>query len=508
MSNFLLSHDLGTGGNKASLFDAAGERIVSVFEAYPTSYPNTGFHQQRPDDWWNAVVKSTHALLDAAKSRGVSETDIVCIAVSGHSLGVVPLDATGQLLCDSVPIWSDSRATREADDFFTRIDPQAWYETTGCGFPPPHYTLFKIEWYRRHEPQLFARFSKVIGTKDFVNFKLTGAIATDHSYASGCGAYNLQRATYDENFLNAAGIASSLLPPIFPSTHILGTLTPDAAATLGLSPKTLVAAGGVDNSCMALGAGCFRSGNTYASLGSSSWIAIADTKPLLNIRTKPYVFTHVVPNQFVSALAIFSSGTTLRWIRDQLCRDLVVRAANEGCDVYDLMVDEASHSPIGASGVLFNPSLGGGTSLDVSPNIRGAFLGLSLANTRGDLIRAGMEGITLNLRLVLDEFRKLTAMGVQMNVVGGGAINKIWRQMYADAMDIRIEKIGIGQDAAALGAAAIAAVGAGLWSDFTPLDSVITSTETSFPNPESVSQYAKLASAFERDREFLGRRVL
>ncbi|MGL4593164.1 MAG: FGGY-family carbohydrate kinase [Thermoguttaceae bacterium] len=345
-----------------------------------------------------------------------------------------------------------------------------------------------------------------MGTKDYINFRLTDSIQTDYSYASGLGGYSLAKWDYDDEFLGVFSISRTILPPIVSATKIVGTLTKAAAEELGLSESVQVAAGGVDNSCMALGAGCFRSGQMYASLGSSSWIAVSDSKPLLEERSTPYVFAHVVPEQFVSALAIFSSGTAFRWIRDQLCRDLVARSESGGRNTYELMIEEASDSPLGSRGLLFNPSLGGGTSLDASSELRGAFLGLDLGHVRGDLIRASMEGITLNLLVVLEAFQKLTTTQSHLHVVGGGANSHFWRQMYADVMDICIRHINTGQDAAALGAAAIAAIAAGLWADFSPLDSIIYSENEHHPIPENVAKYRTLQQPFQLDRQFLSQR--
>ncbi|MDR3181522.1 MAG: FGGY-family carbohydrate kinase [Planctomycetaceae bacterium] len=498
----IISYDLGTGGNKASLFDNDGSKIISVFEAYPTFYPAPNFHEQRPEDWMHAVVQSTRRLLREAKNRHITADDITALAISGHSLGCVPLDKNGSVLRDTTPIWSDRRSSKEAETFFQNVNADDWYSATGNGFPAAHYTLFKVLWYKNNEPAIFAETDKIIGTKDYINYRLTGKIAADYSYASGLGAYRLTEWQYDEDWIRLAGLPPELFPKIVPSTQIIGTLTPPAADELGLSPKTAVAAGGVDNSCMALGAGCFQDGQLYASLGSSSWIAVADSKPLLDVRLKPYVFTHVVPQQFASALALFSSGTSLRWIRDQLCRDLCGRAEKEGVDVYDLMIAEAETSVSGANGVLFNPTLGGGSALDPGPNIRGAFLALDLSHTRGDLIRAAMEGIAMNLRLVLDAVRKLTAVQKRMNVVGGGAISPLWRQIYADALQIEIAKTNIGQDAAALGAAALAAVGTGIWTDFANIARVLQTEDVKVPQTD----YSHRLAQFSRDAAYLAER--
>lgn len=491
----LLAHDLGTGGNKASLYDADGHLLAAEFEPYSTDYPQAGWHEQRPEAWWNAVVESTRRLL---KDPSADPKAIRGMAISGHSLGCVPLDRDGRLLRESTPIWSDSRPVEQAARFFKQIDPTKWYRTTGNGFPPQHYTVFKILWYRDHEPDMFRRIHKLVGTKDYVNFRLTGRVATDYSYASGCGVYDLLGWKYSDQLLAAADLSPGLLPEIVPSTEILGRLTTEAAETLGLPQDIQVACGGVDNSCMALGARCFREGRTYASLGSSMWIASSSNTPLLQDHSKPYVFTHVVPGMFASAMAIFSGGTSLRWVRDNLCTNLTDLARLEGSDPYDLMTAVAQQSPVGSNKLLFNPSLAGGSSLDASPAIRGAFLGLDLGHTQADVIRATLEGIALNLRLVLDELRGLGEVGQEMVVVGGASRSPLWRQILADTLQTDIVKTNVGQDAGALGAAAVAAVAVGLWDSFDRVDEVHQVESLTHPDPENVKFYNKLLPIFRQ----------
>jgi xylulokinase len=495
MPDTLIAYDLGTGGNKASLYDGSGHLLAAQFVPYATEYPQAGWHEQRPEAWWESVVESTRRLL---ATDTVDPNTIRGLAISGHSLGCVPLDRDGRLLRESTPIWSDSRPLEQANKFFEKVDPTEWYRITGNGFPPQHYTIFKILWYRDHEPEMFDRIDKVIGTKDYVNYRLTGRLATDYSYASGCGVYDLLGWKYSEDLLAASGLSPNVMPEIVPSTEVLGKLTKEAAETLGLPQDVQVACGGVDNSCMALGARCFREGRIYASLGSSMWIANSSSKPLLEDHNKPYVFTHVVPDQFASAMAIFSGGTSLRWVRDQLCANLTEQAKREDRDPYDVMTELAETSPAGSNKLLFNPSLAGGSSLDASPAIRGAFLGLDLGHTQADVVRATLEGIALNLRLVLDELRRLGEVGQEMVVVGGGSRSPLWRQILADALQIDIVKTNVGQDAGALGAAAVAAVAVGLWDDFDRVDDVHQVESVTQPDPANRDVYDKLLPIFRQ----------
>ena len=380
MAKTIIAYDLGTGGAKASLYAADGSCLASTFMPYETIYPNAGWHEQRPSDWWNAIVSSTRALM---KQKHGSPSDVDCLAISGQSLAVIPLDSSGNLLRDSIPIWSDTRASRQTAEFFGTVDRDRWYMTTGNGFPAECYSVFKIMWYRDNEPGLFSRTATVLGSKDYINLRLTGKALTDYSYASGTGIYDLLGWRYSDEFIRASGLPASLFPMIVPSTEIIGTLTDAAAHDLGLSPGVKVACGGVDNSCMALGARNTGEGRVYTSLGSSSWIAVSSSKPVLDPTMKPYVFTHVIPGLFTSAVSVFAGGSSFRWIRDALFGG---GAAPDGRDAYDVMNELAAGSPIGAHALLFNPSLAGGSSQEPSPHIRGAFAGIDLRHTRGDLV--------------------------------------------------------------------------------------------------------------------------
>lgn len=502
MAQHILAYDFGTGGIKASLYDVEGTCLAERFASYETRYPRAGWHEQSPMTWWQAVVESTNALLAGAD---VDRGEIACCGLSGHSLGVVPIDEAGRLVREYTPIWSDSRPDRQVPEFFQKVPEPTWYGLTGNGFPPSLYSVFKIMWLRDHEPEVFGRIDKVIGTKDFINFKMTGRAVTDYSYASGSGVYDLLAWDYSDELIAASGLPREIFPDVVPSTEVIGELTAEAAEALGLPRSVRVVAGGVDNSCMALGARSFREGRAYNSLGSSSWIAVASERPLLDEASRPYVFAHVVPGMFTSAVGVFSTGSSFRWVREQLCKDLEARAEREGGDVYDLMGARAAEAGLGAHKLLFNPSLAGGSSLDASQNIRGAFLGLDLGHTQADVIRAAMEGIAMSLRLALDAIRKLTTLGGEMVVVGGGSRSELWRQITADLYGMDIVKTNVDQQAAALGAAAVAAVGAGLWKDFSKLDDIHQVQSISRPVAANQRAYEKLLPIFVRAGEFQSR---
>lgn len=485
----LIAYDLGTGGVKASLYDEQMNTLSKTFIEYETQYPKSYLHEQRPADWWNGVMESTRALLSSSRT---APREIGCLALSGHSLVAVPLDREGRLLKTQVPIWSDTRAEEEAEEFFTRIDRDEWYMTTGNGFPAPCYSLFKLMWLKKHDPDTFAKTHTVLGSKDYINYMLTGSIAIDHSYASGTGAYSLKDKKMCAEFLDAAGIPASFFPEIVPSHQIIGSITQDAAAKIGLPAGTPVACGGVDNACMALGALGPQDGKIYCSLGSSSWVPVNSRTPVLDPVKKPYVFAHIEENMFTSAFSIFAGGSSFRWAKEVLCKDIEKEPG-----AYDLMSRMAASSPIGAGGVFFNPSLAGGTSQDKSIHIRGGYLGLSLGTRREDMVRAAMEGIALNLHTSVSYLQAHTKASPQILFCGGGSKSKFWMQMFADVFDMEVIKTNIDQDAASLGAAAIAARAVGLWKDYTAIPSLHVVETRSKPDPKAHAAYARLQPVFD-----------
>ena len=418
------------------------------------------------------------------------------IGLSGHSLGVVPLGADGRLLRRRAMIWSDSRPDTQPGELFRRVGESDWYLTTGNGFPASLYAVFKIMWLRDNEPKVFAGLHKVLGSKDYINFRMTGTMATDFSYASGSGVWDLANWRYADELIAASGLDASIFPEASRSSEIVGTLTSDAAEQLGLPAGVKVVAGGVDNSCMALGARAFRDGDVYNSMGSSSWIAVTDSKPLLDVDARPYVFAHVVPGKFTSALGVFSTGSSFRWLREQICTNL--DAEDGDGSTYDVMLARASESRLGAGGCMFLPHLAGGSSLEPSQNIRGAFVHIDLGTTQADLCRAAVEGIAMAQAVALRRLEAMSPVSEEMLAVGGGSQSDLWMQIYADLYGKKMLRSQVGQQAAALGAAAAAFVGIGEWDNYSAIADVHTITDVKMPIAANAAAYDKRLAVFEK----------
>jgi xylulokinase len=492
----VIAWDLGTGGNKASLYDMDGVCVDSVFVPYNTYYGQRGWHEQEPEDWWKAVAGSTQMLLARSKTKA---EDIFCCSISGHSMGVVPVDKAGNLLMRRTPIWSDMRAEKQVLDFFIKTDEKKWYLKTGGGFTPMCYSVFKINWLKENAAEVYRRAFKVLGTKDYILLKLTGRFCTDYSYASSSGVWDLEKWQYSDELLRAAELDAALFPEAVASASVIGRVGKRAAAEMGLSPGVYVAAGGVDDACMALGAMAFKEGRAYASLGSSPWIALATRFPLTDVAARPYTFAHVVPGMFVSALCSASGGSAFRWIREQLCRDIKAKDGN----AYDQMVKEAAAVPPGANRLVFNPSLAGGMPIDGSYKVRGGFVGLDLLHTRADLIRAAMEGVAMSLEKCLAKLRTLSRVEEPLLLTGGGSKSVVWRQIFADVFGSAVSKSNVDEQAAALGAAACALVGSGCWRDFSKIDALHTGRKISEPVFENRVVYKRMMEVYERAADHL-----
>jgi len=479
----VLAYDLGTSGCKAALVNYSGHVISSRFSAYPTTYPQPGWHEQRPADWWDAIVETTRTLLDGK----VDGSDVLAMALSGQSLAMVPVNAAAEPLMDSVPIWSDSRGEQASQRLFKSVPEPSWYELTGNGFPPGLYTIFKIAWLARTHPTILANTHAVLGSKDWINAQLTGQFATDYSYASGSGAYDLRKRAYDTTILESVGVRPDLLPAIVHSHEVIGGLTATAATILGLRRGLPVVAGGVDNSCMALGAGLVSPGSAYLALGSSNWISIADKTPVLDIDSRPFVFDHVVPGLYVSGLSTFGGGSTLSWLAHLLGRSE---------DITHLL-QEAAASPIGSKGIVCIPTLAGGTAIEGGPDSRGAFLGLDLGHSAADLARSVVEGIALTLERSAHALISDTPLPNELVAVGGGARSDLLLTALADLLDRPVVCTTAEQNCAALGAAALAFVGTGIWDDLATLQQGQSITQRYEPSPVRRRAYEPVRQLFD-----------
>ncbi|MBN1565934.1 MAG: xylulokinase [Anaerolineae bacterium] len=492
MKHFILAHDLGTTGNKATLYDAGGTLTGSAFYGYNTEYAYPNWAEQNPDDWWAAVCGSTQQLLRESK---VGADEIACIVFSGQMMGCVPLDANANPLRNAI-IWADQRATPQADWIAEQIAPDDVYRITGHRLSAS-YSLAKMLWLRDHQPEIFDATHKFVHAKDFIVARLTGEFATDISDASGMNLYDLERGAWSGPILTAAGIDLAKLPDVHYATDVVGEVRAAVAAEIGVAAGTPVVIGGGDGACAAVGAGVVRADSAYNYVGSSSWIAMASESPIYDPDQRTFTFGHLVPGVVMPAGTMQAAGASYQWARDQLAPLEMRAAADLQISPYELMNLQADQSPPGANGLLYLPYLMGERSPRWNPKARGAFIGLTIRHTRADMLRAVLEGITFNLRVIRDAF---TAQGAQidaMRLIGGGARGRLWNQIMADIYGIPVRRLAILEEATSMGAALAGGVGVGLYPDFDLIEQMNRVDLEIEPNPAAVAVYDTLYPVFE-----------
>lgn len=491
--SLIVAHDLGTTGNKASLYDADGVVRASAFFGYDTEYPRPGWAEQDPEDWWRAVCTSTRELLAAAR---VSARNVACIAFSGQMMGCVPVDRHARPLRNAL-IWADQRAVGEAQAIIDAVGWEQAYRITGHR-ASPSYSGAKILWVRNHQPDIFAQTHKFLHAKDFVVARLTGKFVTDYSDASGMNLYDLECRDWSAAILDAIHLTPEVLPELHASTDVVGAVTPQAAGETGLAEGTPVVIGGGDGCCAATGAGVVREGSAYNYVGSSSWIAMATRSPIYDPTMRTFTWAHLVPGMFSPCGTMQAAGGSYQWLRDNLGQPEKAAAAALGLSAYELLNLQAEGSPPGAHGLLFLPYLLGERSPRWNPDARGAFLGLTMRHTRADMLRAGLEGITLNLRVILEAFREQGAAPDAIRVIGGGARGRLWRQIMADIYGVPVSRPALLEEATSLGAAIAGGVGVGIFSDFSVAERLVTTVETCKPVAEHKQAYDRLYELFNR----------
>ncbi|HEX9923273.1 MAG TPA: xylulokinase [Anaerolineae bacterium] len=491
MKSHIIAHDLGTTGNKATLYDQEGVLVGSAFYGYPTDFAHPSWAEQNPEDWWQAVCTSTQQLL---KETGVRGDNIACVTFSGQMMGCVPLDRQARPLRPAI-IWADQRAVEQERWVGERVSFEDIYRLTGHRLSSS-YSLHKILWLRDHQPDIYRDTYKFVHAKDAMVARLTGAFVTDPSDASGMNLYDLEQGNWSESILDAVGLDPARLPDVRLSIDVVGEVRPAVADEVGLAAGTPVVIGGGDGACAAAGAGVVGEGTAYNYVGSSSWIALATAKPLLDPNFQTVTFAHIVPNMFMPTGTMQAAGAAYQWTRDQLCLPEVQAAAALGVSPYELMNVEAEKSPVGANGLIFLPYLLGERSPYWNPQARGAFIGLTIRHTRSDMIRAVLEGITMNLRIILEAFTKQGARLDAMRVIGGGARGRVWNQIMADLYGLPIRRLAILEEATSMGAALAGGVGVGLYPDFSMAETMNRAVETITPELSAGAAYEKIYPLF------------
>ncbi len=439
-----LGLDLGTSGVRVVAVDRSGAIVEESGAGYPLLTPQPGWTEQDANQWWAACLSALRDLMaklgDARRPDGLS--------FSGQMHGMVPLDAEGLPLRPAL-LWNDQRTGDQVAAIERAIPRATLIRRTGnraaTGFQLP-----KVLWLRDREPERFSRMAKALLPKDFIAYRLTGAMATEPSDGSGTGCFHLANKDWDDDILAAVGLSRSLFPEIVASTAVVGRVTGEVARVTGLPDGLPVVAGAGDNAAAATGLGIsnrFPSRGSV-SLGTSGVIFMPLAAPTPEPEGRVHLFCHADGNYHLLGVTLSAAGS-LQWFRDTLSPDTE----------FDALIEEAAGSEPGARGAVFRPYLAGERTPHMDPALRASWSGLSLASTRADLVRSVLEGVAFSLRDAYDLITPLRPIEALV-ATGGGARSDLWLQMVSDVLQVPLLRPRSNQGAA-FGAALLAMIGTG-----------------------------------------------
>jgi xylulokinase len=443
MSTYWLGVDVGTGGSRAILLDSNGTESAAFSVPHEEMVMEQAqWAEQRPDNWADASFKAIRGALAAA---GITGSQVQGVGLSGQMHGLVILDRNHHVIRPAL-IWCDQRSQPQVDWINQRLGVAQVLEHTAnpvlTGF-----TLPKLLWVRDHEPQQFERVRHVLLPKDYVRLCLTGELATEVSDASGTAMFDVVHRRWSLEMVDGLGLDRSILPRTYESAEVTGLISERAASLTGLATGTPVAGGGGDQAASAVGNGVVEPGAVSCTLGTSGVIFAHMEHVAYDPQGRVHTFCHAVRDKWHVMGVTQGAGLSLQWFRNQFAPGLS----------YDDLLAEAAQSPPGARGLYWLPYLMGERTPHLDAAARGGWIGLTAKHTRGDLIRALIEGVAYSQKDGLDVVAALGVNVASIRASGGGARSRVWRQILADIFGKPVVTMA-SDDGSALGAGILAMV--------------------------------------------------
>lgn len=489
MAKYILAHDVGTSGNKAVLVDTEGQIRGRCFAPFKVYYPRVCWAEQEPGDWWGAIVQTTRELL---QQTGVSPSEILCVTQCTQMLGIVPMSLmTGSL--GRAIIWLDTRASRQAQRMMRRfIHARVFALIAGsplCGKD----CIPKLLWLKDEDPETYRRMDCFLDVNGYLIYRSTGNMVMEWTGASVVGM-DMRKKEWLRTVFRYVGLDPAKLPPLARPTDQVGVLTRESATQLGLLEGTPVIAGAGDAPCAAVGSGAVREGEGHIYVGTSAWLGVITSR---RPKGKCGVATihSADPDKALLIAESETAGGCLQWAGSQLYH--AEPADAKVSDVYAAMDKTVNEVPAGSHGLIFTPWMYGERAPIGDCNVRSSYLNLSGHHTREDLMRAVYEGVAYNIRWLLEVVGSQFGFRIsKLRAVGGGARSETWMQILADVSHRRVETVRDAQEAGAVGAALVAAVGLGVYPGFEALESAIRVERTYDPREENFGIYDPLFESF------------
>lgn len=492
---YVLGIDYGTESCRVAIFDLVGKPVAMAATAYQTTHPRPGWAEQSPDDWYLALQSSTRKAMAEAN---VSAAEIEGISYDATTMTVVALDETGKELRPAI-MWMDVRATEQAARALTTDN---WARLVNGGGTMPataEWYPFKAAWLRENEPETYAATHRLVDAPDWLNYKLTGEWTVNINSAAIRMYYNRDRGGWPVNFYEHIGcgdVFDKLPTDVVNLGKLVGTLTKDAAEDLGLWAGIPVAQGPADAWAGQIGLGVVNPGKVALITGSSHVLTGQSAKQLHGPGFFGGYTDGVVPGQYTVEGGQVSTGSVMKWFKDNFARDLVSAADRTGANVYDVLNAESAQIPVGSDGLIINEYFQGNRTPYTDSKARGMIWGLSLAHGPAHIYHAIQEGISYGSAHILGEMAKAGFEVKELVAAGGMTKSRQLIQMHADVTGVPITMTKVG-DAVALGSSMCAAVGAGFYNDLQDAAAnMVHEVETLEPDSEKHEEYQFYLQAY------------
>lgn len=505
---YVIGIDIGTTSTKAVLFTEKGVNVCKHTVGYPLYAPTPAAAEQDPEEIFSAVITTVRQVIIRS---GIEPAQLMCLSFSAAMHSLIAVDAEGKLLSKSMT-WADNRSAKWAEDIKQKQHGHEIYLRTGTPIHPMS-PFVKLVWLRNEHPELFKKTAKFISIKEYVFYRFFQQYVVDHSIASATGLLNLKELAWDHKALEIAGITTAQLSELVSTTHILKPIQAEFTQTMGILADTPTVIGASDGALSSLGVGAIPSGTASfegadarelhsssrviaVTIGTSGAVRAVVEHPITEPQERLFCYA-LTANCWVVGGAVNSGGIALRWVRDQLMDSEVQAAQRLGKDPYDLITRLAETVPPGSQGLIFHPYLMGERSPIWNANARGSFFGLSLNHTKAHLVRAVLEGILLNLSLVLQALEDFTGKAERIQATGGFARSAFWRQMMADVFDREVI-VPEQYESSCLGAAVLGLYALEAICSFDIVSEMIGETYRHQPIASHVETYKKIFPIYSR----------
>lgn len=475
---YYIGADLGTSALKLLLVDSCGKIIKTAERGYAVSYPHAGWSEQSPEDWWKAFLSGTKELI-----AEIDPNEVCGIGAGGQMHGLVVLDEADEVIRPAI-LWNDGRTDKETAWLNGEIGKETLSACTAniafAGFTAP-----KILWMKNNEPDNFAKISKIMLPKDYLNYKLTGVHCTDYSDASGMLLLDVKNKCWSGEMLELCSLREEQLPRLFESFETVGTLLPEVAELIGLSAETKVVAGAGDNAAAAIGTGTVTNGKCNISLGTSGTVFISSDRFSVDPVNALHSFCHASGGYHLMA-CILSAASCNKWFCEEILKTEDFAAEQQ----------EISEEQLGRNDVYFLPYLMGERSPINDTDARGTFIGLRADTKRREMVQAVLEGVAFAIR---DNVEIAREQGIKIDystLCGGGAKSPLWQKILCNVLNVEIALLQTEQGPG-YGGAMLAMVGSGEFADVKKCaEQFVKVKKTVVPDQQIVARYE------ERYRKF------